>query len=96
MNKPYVRSYDSNGELVDQFESVAVSDEKRIKIYKSEFPNRSQRRDVKQKNPFNGNDKRFGLVVAGKFKYRKRLQKIVLKDGSVKTIKHFDLKSKNY
>lgn len=91
MNKPYVRSYDSNEELVDQFTEVNGK-----KVYKHESNNRESRRSILQKNPFAGNDKRFGLVVAGKFKYRKRLQKITLKDGSVKTIKHYDLKSKNY
>ena len=91
MNKPYVRSYDSNGELVDQFSEVNGK-----KVYKNEFNNRESRRNIIQKNPFAGNDKRFNLVVAGKFKYRKRLQKITLQDGSVKIIKHYDLKNKNY
>jgi hypothetical protein len=97
MNKPYVKSHNEDGSLVDQFETV--TDEKTgktTKIYKSESDNRKARREVFSKDPFKGNDKRIGLVIGPKFKYRKRIQTIVTKTGAIKTIKHLDLKGVNY
>lgn len=97
MNKPYVKSYNEDGSVVDQFE--AVTDEatgKVTRIYKSIFNNRQSRKSAFKKNPFAGNDGRFGLVVGGKFKYRKRLQTIITKTGETKVIKHYDLKGNNY
>jgi hypothetical protein len=50
MNKPYVKSHNEDGSLVDQFETV--TDEKTgktTKIYKSESDNRKARREYRKR-----------------------------------------------
>ncbi len=75
-NTPYVKEYNEVGEIINPI----------IGSYLSPFKNRQQRR-LKQ-NRFIGNGTNFPLVVAGAFKYKKRIQII---PGTGKRIEHYDL-----
>ena len=88
MNTPYVKRYE-NGKLMNPI----------VGKYSTGFSNRRQRRnertDINNK-PFHGNSKNFHLTVQGAsdtgyYKYRRRRQIIHLKDGSCKTVEHYDL-----
>lgn len=77
INIPYVKEYGEDGLPIP------------ITSYTTLFPerNRENRRAVKQKKRFYGNNKGHHLTVGQKFKYRRRIQII----GS-KQIEHYDLK----
>jgi hypothetical protein len=83
MNKPYVKQFNENGELVNPIKG----------IYASVFPNRERRRRIKQAEPFMGNSKGAKITVSGKFKYRRYVQVSngVGKDGRIHTINHYAL-----
>lgn len=90
MNTPYVKQYDENGKIIP-FQSPV--DEKGNILppqYISEFPNRKKRREKDMR--FHNNRKTFPTVVAGSFRYRKRIQYAWDKENQkMKTIEHYDL-----
>lgn len=73
MNVPYTTTL---GELSKEHPYINTS------------PNRSQRRELLQKNPFKGNKKGISLSVGQNLKYERTVQTINLKDGGVKRINH--------
>lgn len=79
MNVPYVKAYDNNGFLANPI----------IEGYMSNFPNRKQRRKIKQKNRFYGESKNFHLTTTGKYAFRRIKQISFDKDGDKKTIFHY-------
>jgi hypothetical protein len=84
MNKPYVKNYNAEtGELINPIK----------RIYATVFPNREQRRRIKQAEPFMGNSKGAKITVSGKFKYRRFVQVSAGfgKDGRIHTINHYAL-----
>ena len=64
MNIPYVRMYDKNGEFMNPI----------IGFYKSDFPNRKQRREKIKR--FRGNKKGISLSVVKTQKYKRVMQLI--------------------
>ena len=78
LNTPYVKQYDENGKVKNDF-----------KEYKSEHPNRSERREKPKR--FMGCGKNYPLTVLQTGKYLRRIQEIICKDGSVKRIEHYTL-----
>lgn len=84
MNKPYVKILDNNGIVTNPIN----------KEYISVFPNRSERRLLPAR--FKKQNKGINLIIVGKFKYRKIIQEILLKNGSIKRIEHTQLKGVNY
>jgi len=81
MNKPYVKQYNEQGLISNPI----------VGSYKSTSPNRRQRRELEYNKPFIGNKKGISLVVvkigALSFqKYKKVVQVVKMKDGSIKRI----------
>jgi hypothetical protein len=90
-NLPYVKKYSEKGELMNPIEGN----------YKSVGKNRSQRRELLKGSPFIGNKKGISLSIVkiGPLsfqKYKKVIQKVFLKDGSVKFINHWVLMNISY
>jgi hypothetical protein len=86
LNTPYVKVY-KDGKLTNPIEG----------FYQQEHDNRRKRREYLNEPPFYGCGKNYHLTVVhgnglmGEQKYRRRRQIITLKDGSKKTIEHYDL-----
>ena len=76
MNTPYVKQYNEEGEVINPINGK----------YVSQFPNRRARANKKQR--FMNNSKSFPLIVFGKFKFKKVIQKEIDKQGKVKRIEH--------
>ena len=76
MNIPYVKIYDENGILKNPI----------VGSFLNPFKNRSQRREVKQKNRFFGNGKNLPLTVTKTVKYLRRIQIV-----GTKKIEHYTL-----
>ena len=80
MNKPYKKVVNQLNEVVNP-----ITKESPLLTL---FPNRKQRRQSFQKNPFKGNKKGISLSVSGFLKYVRSVQEIYQKDGSIKRINH--------
>ena len=76
MNVPYKKNYDENGVLINPI----------VEKLENFFPNRSERRKVKQKARFFGNGKNVSLTVTKTSRYLRRIQLI----GS-KRVEHYVL-----
>lgn len=81
-NKPYIKQYDENGVLANPI----------IGSYSPTGPNRRQRNNDSKKKRFHGESKNFHLTVYHNMKFRRRRQVVFMKDGSKKTIEHYDEK----
>lgn len=80
MNKTYIRQFNSDGTVSNPITGS----------YLHSFNNRSQRRQKPLR--FMSNRKGVSLTVTGKLKYKRVIQKITLKDGSIKRIGHYILR----
>lgn len=83
MNLPYVKKYDTKGNLLNPI----------TRFYSSEFDNRAKRREHENRTPFHGNGKNFHLTVVKTIKYLRHRQIIKLKNGETKTIEHYLLRN---
>lgn len=80
INKPYVKQYDENGNVLPLVNGV----------YLHNSPNRRERRAILNNKSFTGNHKGISLTVSGKFKYERVTQVIKDQFGRVlKTINHY-------
>ena len=79
INAPYVKQFDSNGTLLNPIKGSLVSN----------FPNRKQRRQIKQKNRFYGESKNFHLTCDGEYAFLRHKQLENDKEGNKKTILHY-------
>lgn len=81
MNQPYVKHRDENGKVTNPI----------TEGYKSEFPNRRERRMHKNQPPFCGNGKNFHLTITedGRYKYKRVRQIEFDKDGDKKILYHY-------
>ena len=84
MNKPYVKEYNDQGVVTNPIKGSFLTP--------SINGNRRDRRSVKQADRFRGNNKGHNLSVGPSYKYSRRIQCVLLSDGSIKKIKHYDLK----
>lgn len=79
INTPYVKQFDSNGTLLNPITGKLTNN----------FPNRKQRRQIKQKNRFYGESKNVHLTCEGKYAFLRVKQHETDKEGSKKTIIHY-------
>ena len=79
MNKPYVKKYNSKGEVTNPITKENP--------YRPEYPNRSVRRQRKKR--FHGESKNFHLTVTKISKHQRKRQVITCKDGRKKVIEHY-------
>ena len=77
VNKPYVKMYDKNGAVFNPI----------ISIYIHHFPNRSQRR--RRPDRFIGNGKNFHITIFKEHRFKRHLQVVLLKDGTLRKIEHY-------
>jgi len=82
MNSPYIKMYDEKGFLTNP-----ISED-----YKSEYPNRTKRREEMNIPRFKGNNKGVSMTYSPHGTFTKENQNITLKDGSVKIINHYRTK----
>lgn len=80
MNTPYVKKLNENGEVINPIKGSYLHQEQ----------NRKQRRLKLER--FVNNRKTFHLTVTKTLKYARKVQEILLKDGSVKRIGHYILR----
>ena len=82
-NIPYVKMYNKSGECTNPIDG----------IYSTGASDRQSRRSLLQKTRFFGNGKNTPLTVTPTVKYLRVRQRIINKDGSIKTIEHYVLMS---
>ena len=79
MNTPYVKQFNSDGEVINPIK----------KNYLSPEPNRRARRAHKNQAPFYGESKNYHLSVLASVKYRRLKQIEKDKNGNRKVIEHY-------
>lgn len=79
INTPYVKVYDSNGNVSNPI----------VGSYPSLAPNRKQRRAIKQKNRFYGESKNYHLTCDGINSYARIKQYSINKEGNKKVVLHY-------
>lgn len=79
MNVPYVKEYDRNGQVSNPIRDILMS----------QFPNRKERRQIKQKQRFYGNGKNTHLTVKEAFRFLRLKQFEIDKTGKPKVIEHY-------
>lgn len=84
INEPYVKTYDKNGTLTNPI----------VGIYETKFANRRARHEQFKVKPLYGCGKNFPLTVTPTAKFLRRKQFILMKDGSIKIIIHYDLRNR--